>query len=137
MDHLERDSKNVVAYEGGSLRERVPGRGVYSCMPACSLRRLAQQYEYGKLKYGRNGEAYTDGLPVKDCIDSMFRHLVAYLDGDNTEDHMAAIAWGSFAVMFMEEHKPQFQDVVGRKRLSAKRGDFNYIQKRLKDGKLI
>lgn len=137
MEPLKRDSKDVVAFEGGSLRERVPGRGVYSCMPACSLRRLAQHYEYGKIKYGHGGEAYKDGLPVKDCMDSMFRHMVSYLDGDNSEDHMAAVAWGAFAIMYMEEHKSRFQDIAGRKRLSVQRGDFNYIQKRLEEKKLI
>lgn len=102
-------------------------------MPVNSLRRLSQRYEYGKLKYG-NAEAFKDGLPVSDCIDSMFRHLLQYLEGDNSEDHMAAIAWGAFAIMYYEENVPQFQDIELRKKFTTSRGSFKYIQKVIKKG---
>lgn len=127
---LNRDSEGVVAYEGGSFRERIPGKGLYHCIPANGMRRVAQRYEYGKIKYG-NASAYKDGLPVSDCLDSIFRHLWAYLEGDNSEDHLAAVVWGCLAIMYYEEVKPQWQDIPARKRYSVKRGSFNYIQKDL------
>ena len=133
MESLDRKSSNVQAFEGGSFRERTPGRGIYACMPMCGLKRLAQRYEYGKLKYGK-ADAYKDGLPVQDSIDSMFRHLVSYLEGDNSEDHMAAIAWGALCVMHVEENVPKFQDVPGRKKFTKAKGDFEYLKKNIEGG---
>ena len=133
MESLDRNSANVQAHEGGSFRERVPGRGIYTCMPMCGLRRLAQRYEYGKLKYGK-AEAYKDGLPVTDSMDSMFRHMVSYLEGDNSEDHMAAIAWGAMCIMHMEEHVPKFQDIPARKKFTKAKGDFEYLKKNIEGG---
>lgn len=133
MKSLDRNSANVQAHEGGSFRERVPGRGIYTCMPMCGLRRLAQRYEYGELKYGK-AEAYKDGLPVKDSMDSMFRHMVSYLEGDNSEDHMAAIAWGAMCIMYMEEYVPKFQDIPARKKFTRAKGDFEYLKKNIEGG---
>jgi hypothetical protein len=133
MEPLNRESTDVVAYKGGSFRDRPVGKGLFTCMPMNAITRLSKRYEYGKLKYGM-AEAYKDGLPVTDCMDSMFRHLVSYLEGDNTEDHMAAVAWGAFAVMFMEEKRPKFQDVAGRKHLRATSGDFKYLEKCIEKG---
>lgn len=130
MERLDRDSKGTVSYKGGSFRDRTPGKGIYSPMPMNSLRRLAQRYEYGQLKYGKS-DAYKDGLPVLDCMDSLLRHAVAYMDGDNSEDHMAAIAWNAFAVMFMEEENPKWQDIKSRSELSKENGDFEYLRKEL------
>lgn len=116
-------------FEGGSFRDRPVGKGIYACMPMNALRRLAQRYEYGQLKYGK-AAAYKDGLPVSDTCNSIFRHVIAYLEGDNSEDHMAAIAWNAFCVMYMEECRPQFQDVESRATIN----DFNYIERAIKEG---
>lgn len=120
-------------FEGGSFRDRPAGRGIFHCMPVCALRRLSKRYEYGELKYGKS-DAYKDGLPVNDTLDSIYRHLLAYMDGDNSEDHMAAIAWNAFCIMHVEENKPQFQDIEERKAFTKENGDFNYIEKAIESG---
>lgn len=133
---MEQKSMNNLRYfEGGSCRDRTPGRGIYSCFPMNGLKRLAQRYEYGNLKYG-DAEGYKRGLPVKDSMDSMFRHMVAYLEGDNSEDHMAAVAWGAMCIMYMEEFRPKFQDIETRKKLSSSKGDFEYLKKIIDGGQI-
>ena len=130
--NLDRNAADVVAYEGGSFRDRPKGKGIYHCMPSNALRRLSQRYEYGHIKYG-DSAAYKDGLPVSDCLDSIFRHLVSYMDGDNSEDHLAAIAWGCFAIMYYEEEKPRWQDLKNRKKYTKGKGSFNYIEKYIEE----
>lgn len=98
---LDRDSENVKAYEGGSFRDRPPGRGIFHVIPPILIKRLASRYEYGDVKYGKT-DAFKDGLPVSDCIDSIYRHLLDYIDGDNREDHLAAIVWNVAAIMYYE-----------------------------------
>lgn len=119
MESLTRDSKDVRAYEGGSVRHRPLGKGLYRAMPMVALRRLAQRYEYGAIKYGKS-EGYKDGLPVSDCWDSAIRHLIEYMDGDNSEDHLAACVWNCFAMMEMEVNNPKWQDIEARKKFKGK-----------------
>ena len=116
--NLNRNSENVKAHEGGSFRDSPPGRGIYYVIPGCFLRRLAIRYEYGDIKYGQT-DAFKAGLPVSDCVNSLYRHLSAYADGDNSEDHLAAIAWNVAAIMYYEENKPQWQDLEERKHLGV------------------
>ena len=115
---LKRDSEGVRAYEGGSYRDRRPGKGIYKEIPPIALKRLAARYEYGELKYGQAGE-FKKGLPVSDCWDSAMRHLVEYMAGDNSEDHLAAVAWNVFAMMYMETPPmaKKWQDIKVRRGL--------------------
>lgn len=118
MDSLDRASDNVVAYNGGSFRDRPLGKGLYHVMPMIALKRVAQRYEYGKVKYGKS-DAYKDGLPVSDCWDSAMRHLIDYMSGDNSEDHLAACVWNCFAMMEMEVNNPKWQDIAARRKFKG------------------
>ena len=113
MACLDRDSNNVKAYENGSFRDRPLGKGIYHAMPMIALKRTAQRYEYGQTKYGKSG-AYKEGLPVSDSWNSAMRHLIEYMDGDNSEDHLAAVVWNCFCMMEMEVNKPEWQDIPAR-----------------------
>lgn len=105
-------------YEDGGIREDVPGKGKYQFISTVGLRRLAQRYEYGYRKYGA-ADNYKKGLPTSECINSAMRHLVNYLEGDNSEDHLAAVAWNVFCVMEMEVKNPKWQDIEVRKGLDC------------------
>lgn len=49
-------------------------------------------------KYGdyRNWEK---GMPVTRCLDAILRHTTAYLEGDDTEDHMASVMWNAMCLI--------------------------------------
>lgn len=117
---IERNHPDAKQYEGGSYRDRPGGRGLFYEMPAVALRRLGVRYELGQNKYGKSGE-FKKGLPVSDCYDSMFRHMLDYIEGDNSEDHLAAIVWNAFCMMLMEspEMADKWQDLPQRKGLKT------------------
>lgn len=93
----------------GACRESHQGKGSYHLISPVGLRRLAYWYEAGANKYGnRNWEK---GLPISNCLNSMFRHMVKYMDGQSDEDHLSAIAWNAFAIMHMEEKIPEMKDL--------------------------
>lgn len=102
-------------YETGATKEAPTGKGRFDLIPPSALQRLARRYEFGSAKYGdRNWEK---GLPLSRLIDSCFRHLVCYLRGDTSEDHLAAVAWNVFALMEFEDRianetiDPQIDDL--------------------------
>jgi len=107
------DSGKREDYGTGACREPATGKGRFDLISAPALMRLAKHYENGARKYtARNWE---QGIPVSRCLDSALRHLVQYMDGDNSEDHLAAAAWNIFAIMHFEEKLPEMVDLPSRK----------------------
>jgi hypothetical protein len=95
------DSGQREEFQTGSRRDSREGKGRYDLLPPEAVRRLAQLYERGAAKYGdRNWEK---GQPVSRYLDSLLRHVYAYLEGESTEDHLAAAAWNAFSAMTTEE----------------------------------
>lgn len=87
--------------------------GEYKVYPRATLR-LARHYEAGAKKYGAHN--WTKGLPVSVFIDSGIRHLLKYLAEQKDEDHLVATAWNVLGAMWMEENKPELQDIPTRTR---------------------
>ena len=129
----------VIHYEGGGVRESARGKGTYRFVPAVALKRLSHRYQYGELKYGAT-DNFKKGLPVSNCWDSAVRHLVAYMDGDNSEDHLAAVAWNVFTIMEMEKKHPEMCDIEARKKVTTRQTTPEYYRdlalKMLEEGKV-
>ena len=87
------DTGNRVEFAGGAQRDIYPGKPRYDLIPAVAIKRLAQHYANGALKYAdRNWER---GLPLSSFTNSMFSHIIAMMSGDVKEDHLAAIMWNA------------------------------------------
>lgn len=98
---VTKDSGLREEFDTGSRRDSREGKGRYDLLPPEAVRRLAQLYERGAAKYGdRNWEK---GQPVSRYLDSLLRHVFAYLEGERTEDHLAAAAWNAFSAITTEE----------------------------------
>lgn len=77
------------------------------------LRRLAETYGEGTLKYG--DENWLKGIPNKNLMNHLMKHLNSYMLGDKSEDHLAHAAWGLFAIMHNEELLPKMNNITTRK----------------------
>jgi hypothetical protein len=90
-----KDSGKRQEFITGSRRDTQTGKGRYDLIPTDALRRLAQHYENGAVKYGdRNWEL---GQPLGRYLDSAIRHVQNVLEGLKDEDHASAVAWNMFA----------------------------------------
>lgn len=95
------DSGKRESFETGAVRDIRTGKGRYDLIPGKPLHRLAVLYEKGAEKYAdRNWEK---GMQFSRTLDSLQRHANSYKMGMRDEDHLAAIAWNAFALMFYEE----------------------------------
>lgn len=114
MNQPLQDSGERRGFETGAVRDMQAGKGRCDLLPACALLRLAKHYEAGANKYAdRNWEK---GIPISVMVDSAMRHLLKYMDGQTDEDHLTAVAWNILGAMWMEEKKPELQDIPSRQK---------------------
>ncbi len=100
-DFITKDSGERRVFSTGSRRDVRTGKGRYDLISPIGLKRLAQLYERGAVKYGdRNWEK---GQPLGQYLDSAIRHLFCYLAGMRDEDHLTAVAWNAFSFVHTEQ----------------------------------
>jgi hypothetical protein len=88
-------------FDSGAHRDPNTDKGRYDLLSPLFLRRLAIHTQKGGVARGdRNWEA---GMPMDAVIDSAIRHLFNYLEGDRSEDHLAAAAWNVMNLIHTEE----------------------------------
>lgn len=101
MTYVTKDSGARDQFDTGAQRDQQEGRGMPALISPMALRRLAQLMERGAVKYdARNWEK---GFPFSRVANSLFRHLLDYMEGDRTEDHLAAIMFNAQALIHQEE----------------------------------
>ena len=88
-------------FDTGAQRDGDEGRGMYHLIPPDALRALAKRFEDGARAYGDNN--WHQGFPLGRLIDSINRHLLALAEGDDSEDHAAAIMWNAAAWIWTEK----------------------------------
>lgn len=52
------------------------------------------------------------GQPSSRYLDSLLRHAFEYADGQRDEDHITAVVWNAFGIVFNEEYKPELDDLT-------------------------
>lgn len=95
----EQNNRN---FESGAQRDASQGKGRYDLIYPGMLRRLALRYEEGAKNYGARD--WEQGIPDSSLYDSAQRHLARWMDGDQSEDHLAAVLWNVSALVFNEEN---------------------------------
>ncbi len=110
LEILEKsDTASKFEPEAGSSY-RVPIDARFDLIPPISLKRLANVYGEGAVKYGES-EYLAKTLKASNVINHMMNHLMLFMCGDKKEDHAAKVAWGAFTLMVLEELKSDMIDV--------------------------
>ena len=97
------DPNNIEKMETGAQRSGQLGRGPFNLIPTEATRRVAIKYEHGANGYGENN--WKNGFKFSRLMNSAMHHLNQYLDGDRSEDHLAASVWNINAMMHFEKYK--------------------------------
>lgn len=85
----------------GAHRDDDTGKIRYDLLSLHGLKRQAEHMTKGAIKHGaRNWEK---GWPVSVSIASIWRHFMAYLAGDYTEDHLSAMKFNIDCIIHVEE----------------------------------
>ena len=107
------DSGDRTQFETGAVRDMHTGKGRMDLLPWAAIIEVSKHCEEGALKYGeRNCEK---GIPIHSLVDSAFRHLARYMEGERDEHHLRAAAWNILFALWMELKRPEMQDIPSRK----------------------
>lgn len=99
-------------FKTGAVRD-TGGKGRMDLLPMCALIRVSHRMEDALTHYPeRNWEI---GLPMHTMINSAFRHLAKYMDGQTDEDHLCAATTNLLMAMWTEEKRPDLMNIPSRK----------------------
>ena len=90
------DSGARSEFATGAVRDASEGKGNPSLIPIDALRAVSKRFEDGATKYGRDN--WQQGIPLSRYVDSLYRHLWQFMEGDETEDHAGAIIWNAMCL---------------------------------------
>ncbi len=92
-------------YSTGAQRDSDKGKPKLTYLPFDLFDRLAKHYEMGADKYGDDN--WRKGMNSKDVLDSLMRHVRCYFMGMEDEDHLSAIIFNAFCLMYNEKEFDQ------------------------------
>ena len=99
-------------FKSGAVRDSAKGKPRLDLIPYECLDRVGIWYGLGAIKYGDNN--WRKGQTSSQVFASMMRHASKYAQGMRDEDHLSAIVWNAFALMFNEIHykdDPEIHDI--------------------------
>lgn len=95
------DSGSRAEFDTGAVRDTELYKGRYDLIPTRAIKRVAIQYQLGAAKYDdRNWEK---GIPFSRMVSSAKRHIDQWIEGELTEDHLAAACFNLLGLMHFEE----------------------------------
>ena len=100
-DFVVKDSGERRTFATGSVRDRGDLKPRPDLISPFALMRVGEHMRKGAAKYGRGN--WERGQPFSEITASMYRHLLQWLQGDEEEDHLAAIVFGAQALMHYRE----------------------------------
>ncbi len=99
----------ITKFKSGAVRSADAISTRYDLISPIGLRRLAETYAEGALKYSDNN--WLKGFPASDILNHLMKHIDQFRLGDKSEDHLAHAAWGLFALMHFQETRPDLMEL--------------------------
>ena len=114
IEYQVKDSGEREQFNTGAVRDTREGKGRFDLIPSEPMFRLARHYELGAAKYTDHN--WKKGIKSSRCLDSLLRHAFAYSRGDREEDHLSAVVFNAFAIMWNEDCLPEIHDLHSPKK---------------------
>jgi hypothetical protein len=89
-------------FETGGKRDSNSTKPFIHNLKGYTRQRFGYHMNKGASKYGDGN--WEKGLPTSCYIESLDRHLAAYMEGDRSEDHLAAIIFNAQGCMMNEKN---------------------------------
>lgn len=100
-EFITKSSGEKEVFTSGYQRDSQETKTRYDLIPVGSLKRVAGIYGRGAKLYGDNN--WKNGCPYSRMYASLLRHVLAFREGDTSEDHLAAACWNAMGIMFYQD----------------------------------
>lgn len=101
-----KDSGKRVLFKSGFTRDTGEDKPFYDLIPYMPLKRLAMHFTNGAKKYGEGNWTKANSEEEYNRFKrSAWRHLAAWSDGQDDEDHASACLWNIMAYEWHTKHK--------------------------------
>lgn len=108
--YITKDSRERVDFASGMRRDTDSGKPRYDLIPTFMLKRFAELLARGAEKYGENNWQLANSVEERNRFKaSAWRHFVQWANGEDDEDHAAAV-WFNIAAHEMVQNKLDLQD---------------------------
>lgn len=118
VDFVEEDRKprDKIFYSTGASRTNKVEKVAYWLLPRAGIKIIAQRFFEGIAIHGEDN--WKKGQPRKVILNHMMDHLLKYIDGDRTDNHLGAIGWGVCAIAWFDEQNIEIdnQETLGEKK---------------------
>lgn len=105
----------VRVFATGAQRESDSTKAAIHNLKGYTRLRFGYHMRIGANKYGDSN--WELGMPTKQYLESVDRHIALYLDGDRSEDHLSAIIFGIQGCMINEQKEGISSDHYFKKNL--------------------
>jgi hypothetical protein len=103
---VEGDEIKVVinrVFETGAVRDNNKNKPFIHCLLGYTRQRFGYHMSKNASKYGEFN--FLKGIPTEAYLESIDRHLAAYMEGDRSEDHLSSILFGVQGIMLNEKNQ--------------------------------
>jgi len=111
---IELEEQDQVAQKNSGTRYN-NGKLRWSTFPKSLLKPVIEVSHFGATKY--DDFNFLKGLPVRDTLDSLERHLDSTLDPEQSDydvesksHHLAHVAWNALVALYMINSRPDLDD---------------------------
>ncbi len=105
MTYKTKDSGKRVKFKSGMNRDIDDGKPRYDLIPPELLKRLAELYARGAVKYGEsNWQKANSEEEFNRFKASAWRHFMQWNMGEEDEDHAIATIWNIIAYEYLTKH---------------------------------
>lgn len=94
---------NIRQFNTGAKRDNNNTKPYIHCLTGYVRQRFGFHMNMGARKYGNWN--FIKGIPTEVYLESLDRHLAAYMEGDRSEDHLSAIIFGAQGCMLNEKNE--------------------------------
>lgn len=110
LQELHKSNNNMDILKADRFNE---GKRKWSLIDFRTMENMVKVLEYGATKYSANN--WKKGLKVTETCESMIRHLLAFIGGENNDpesglSHIGHIQCNAMFLEYMMRFKPEFDD---------------------------
>jgi len=99
----------VETFESGAVRDTNANKPRPELISPFFTERLAQVLAEGAVKY--DDDNWSKGIPMRRCLASLERHLIAFKKGKTDEDHLGHAAANVMFLIHFDETRPDLNDM--------------------------